>query len=153
MTTINLTRPSDATVAFIVTGTANQFGVAGTLFAVKAFFADFDFTTVVAEVTGDGDAQPEFLHNGFKNATVQIVGAMIEELAVGLEDIVTSASNPVLATVFTLGSTSTGTYNTLAFDQFLIDSITINYEYQGPIVGVAITGRGSCQTNPYQPVA
>ena len=119
----------------LVTGTivTPGIGLAGTVFVIKAMDVDYDFNTRVEEVTGDGDAQPNYEHNELFDGRIAIRGAMVAGTAIGIKNLVAS-TNPVAIETFDLGGGSPETIKVI----LIVERIRVRWNRVSAFAGVSL---------------
>lgn len=68
-------------------------------FVLKLWASIEDYGSPDEETTGDGDAYPFFENNGLLYGDTVYIGGMMDNAALGLQNIVTAAKNPTAAAV------------------------------------------------------
>ena len=140
-----LVRPTNALGDGLFASTGRPFGGdKAAEFAVKVFEYQGQFSVPVVEVTGANDAAPTFVNGGYPYGQFRIVGAMIFDMAVGLQNLGSQlATDGSSGLTLTLNFEETGTdKNHQTNAPVIIDSIQISASVrQSAIVGVTISGK------------
>ncbi|QDP47803.1 MAG: hypothetical protein Unbinned3138contig1001_22 [Prokaryotic dsDNA virus sp.] len=132
---VDLLKPQTAGTAVLESG--STIGDAGNKIYMKVQAVQFNFSTNIADTTGDGDALPHYDHAGEVRGQVSFRGFMLASDHIGIENL-SSGDNPVTAH-FKLGSGTSGTDRVYKF-KLMISNIVVDWNRLQGLVGVAVQG-------------
>ena len=137
---VNLAQPTGA-VTNIITGTG--IGDTGTTYLIYTFKAFFSYTTEIANVSGDGDAAPHFIDNGWRIIRFRLMGGVTEAAAIGIASL---GGGSINAMTYALSGG-----RTLLIDKPILQAINISHDRDAPFVGLELIGYGTEQTSGEEP--
>ncbi len=119
---------------------------------IKVSRARFKFTSPQIETTGDGDTVPIFENNGLLYGTFSLSGAMVHNIAVGLQNLHTQTYRTGSVVRFYMkfhmdATTAIGGSGTGDELSISIESLEVAWSAKGPIVPMTMTGRYSNYNN------
>jgi hypothetical protein len=140
MSTVDIAKPGTITSAMLVSNSyLSGADEANKYFYMKIKRASLRLGSPDHDVTGDGDATPQFENNLLSYGQLRLSGWMLAGRAIGVANIIDPTKNPI--TIRLMASSS------LFFDgTYLITFFDIGWERDGPFVAVQLSATQTATT-------
>ena len=134
---VDLLKPQTAGSAVLDNG--STLGDTGNKIYMKVQAAQFNFSTNIADTTGDGDELPHYDHAGEVRGQVSFRGFMLASDHIGIENL-SSGDNPVTVHFKLATGSGVGDQDRVYKFKLMISNIVVDWNRLQGLIGVAVQG-------------